>query len=85
MSVNVMVMSVQRRHWSVWSTARIVSTLTPLRSMIAIAISASACVLETAGERLSVQLMNSARRSEKSQGLASASCSWRAVSSAMIL
>ena len=39
-----------------WSTARTVSTETPLRSMIAIAISASACVFDASGERFSVQL-----------------------------
>src|SRR6188472_4589798 len=50
-----------------WSTARIVSTATPLRSMIAIDRSARPCVCETSGERLSVQLMYRALRSEKSQ------------------
>ena len=50
-----------------WSTARICSTATPLRSMIAIVRSASPCVWEGSGERLSVQLMYTARRSEKSQ------------------
>jgi hypothetical protein len=34
--------------------------------MIAIEMSASACVFDTSGERFSVQLMNSAVRSEKS-------------------
>src|SRR4051794_9860239 len=49
-----------------WSTARIVSTETPFASMIAIDFSASAWVCETSGERFSVQLMYSARKSEKS-------------------
>ena len=39
------------------SIARTISTPTPLRSMIAIERSASPWVLETSGERLSVQLM----------------------------
>ena len=60
------------------STARITSTETPLRSMIPIDMSPSACVFDTSGERFSVQLMNSAFRSEKSQldSLASCSCLW---------
>ena len=40
-----------------WSIARNCSTVTPLRSMIAIERSASPCVFDTAGERFSVQLM----------------------------
>ena len=40
-----------------WSTARILLTATPLRSMIAIVRSARPCVCEGSGERLSVQLM----------------------------
>src|SRR5271166_750826 len=48
--------------------ARITSTETPLLPMIAIERSASARVFETSGERLRVQLMYRARRSEKSQG-----------------
>jgi len=47
-----------------WSIARIVSTDTPLRSMIPIERSASPCVCDCAGERLSVQLMKRALRSE---------------------
>ena len=50
-----------------WSTARNWSTVTPLRSMIVIDRSASPWVCETSGERLRVQLMKTARRSEKSQ------------------
>ncbi len=59
-----------------WSTARMTSTETPLRSMIATARSASPRVLEASGERFSVQLMNTALRSEKSHfdSLASSSC-----------
>ena len=47
-----------------WSTARIVSTVTPFFSMIPIERSASPCVCDCSGERLSVQLMKSALRSE---------------------
>src|SRR5271166_6026196 len=47
--------------------ARIDSTATPLRSMIAIERSASAWVLDASGERLSVALMYTALRSEKSE------------------
>ncbi len=47
-----------------WSTARIASTATPLRRMISIEMSIRPCVLETSGLRFSVQLTNSARRSE---------------------
>jgi hypothetical protein len=39
------------------SIARNCSTVTPLRSMIAIERSASPCVCDCSGERLSVQLM----------------------------
>ena len=51
--------------------------------MIAIERSASACVCEISGERLSVQLMYSARRSEKSHGESAQSCSSISVRSAM--
>ncbi len=47
-----------------WSTARMQSTLTPLRRMISIEMSISPCVLETSGLRFSVQLMKKALRSE---------------------
>ena len=47
-----------------WSIARMQSTSTPLRRMISIEMSISPWVLETSGLRFSVQLMNSARRSE---------------------
>src|SRR3954452_17912680 len=53
------------------------STSTPLRSMIPIDRSPSARVLDTSGERFSVQLMKSAVRSEKSHLDSLASCSWR--------
>ena len=66
-----------------WSTARKRSTWTPLRSMIPMAISARPSVCEGSGERFSVQLMKSARRSEKSHGAPAASSSWRRVREAM--
>jgi hypothetical protein len=47
-----------------WSIARNCSTATPCSSMIPIDLSARPCVLERSGERLSVQLMYTARRSE---------------------
>ena len=47
-----------------WSTARIVSTLTPWRSMIPVEIAASPSVFEISGDRLSVQLTKIALRSE---------------------
>ena len=46
-----------------WSTARITSTDTPLRRMMPIDRSARPWVLDTSGDRFSVQLTNSARRS----------------------
>jgi len=52
-----------------WSTARMRSTVTPWRRRISIEIAAKPSVFETSGDRLSVQLMNSARRSEKSHVL----------------
>src|SRR5688500_13821241 len=66
-----------------WSIARKRSTVTPLRSMIAIASPARPSVCDGAGERFSVQLTNSARRSEKSHGASAASCSWRSVRGGM--
>ena len=53
--------------------------MTPLRCMIATARSASPRVFDTSGERFSVQLMNSARRSEKSHCDSAASFSCRSV------
>jgi hypothetical protein len=47
-----------------WSTARMESTPTPLRRMISIEMSIRPCVFDTSGLRLSVQLTNSAFRSE---------------------
>jgi hypothetical protein len=47
-----------------WSTARISSTVTPWRRMMSIDTRASPSVLDTSGDRLSVQLTNIARRSE---------------------
>ncbi len=47
-----------------WSRARIISTSTPLASRMPIEILANPSVLDTSGERFSVQLMNRARRSE---------------------
>jgi len=47
-----------------WSIARIDSTSIPFVRMISIERSARPCVFETSGERFSVQLMNSALRSE---------------------
>ena len=55
------------------STARTRSTVTPLRRMISIEISPRPSVLDTSGERLSVQLMKNARRSLKSVVLSSQS------------
>jgi hypothetical protein len=49
-----------------WSTARTRSTVTPLRRMMPIEMAASPSVWDWPGERLRVQLRNSARRSEKS-------------------
>ena len=49
-----------------WSTARTTSTCTPCRRMISMETSASPRVCDCSGLRLSVQLMNSARRSLKS-------------------
>src|SRR4051812_37017918 len=66
-----------------WSTARIVPTATPLRSMMAMDRSARPCVCETSGERLSVQLMYRALRSEKSHRDSSHSRSCSAVSLGM--
>src|SRR5207245_2393807 len=62
------------------STARTTSTVTAFLSMIEIARSARPCVFDSSGDRLSVQLMNNARRSEKSHRLLSASTSSFAVS-----
>src|SRR5579859_1724355 len=59
------------------------STVTPPRSMIPTARSARPRVLETSGERFSVQLMNSALRSEKSHFDSSASFSCCSVIVAM--
>ena len=53
--------------------------------MIAIERSASACVWEISGERLSVQLMYSARRSEKSHSDVAQSCSSISVRSAIVV
>ena len=47
-----------------WSRARIISTSTPLASRMPIEILARPSVLDTSGERFSVQLTNRARRSE---------------------
>ena len=58
-----------------WSMARTDSTSTPWRRMISMEILARPSVLETSGERFSVQLMNRARRSEKSQRLCAQSSS----------
>ena len=55
-----------------WSTSRRLSVATPWRSMSARLASTSAWVLETSGERLSVQLMKSARRPLKFQSLSHA-------------
>src|SRR5688572_18583314 len=66
------------------STARIRSTATPLRRMISIEISARPSVFDTSGERFNVQLMNSARRSLKSQVLDSHSSACRSVSSTIV-
>ena len=49
-----------------WSTARTRSAVTPLVRMISMAMAASPSVWDTSGDRFSVQLMNRARRSEKS-------------------
>ena len=49
-----------------WSTARSTSTCTPWRIMMAALASTMPSVWLSSGERLSVQLMNIARRSEKS-------------------
>ena len=65
------------------STARIRSTVTPLRRMISIEISARPSVLDTSGERLRVQLMKKARRSLKSVVFSSHSCACFSVSSVM--
>ncbi len=46
-----------------WSTARMTSTVTPWLSKMSIERRASPSVLDTSGERLSVQLMNRAFRS----------------------
>ena len=46
-----------------WSTARTTSTSTPCLRMIPVLISIRPSVLLGSGERLSVQLMNNARRS----------------------
>ena len=61
------------------------STCTPFFCMIAIERSASACVWEISGERLSVQLMYSARRSEKSHSDVAQSCSSISVRSAIVV
>ena len=47
-----------------WSTARMFSTLTPLRRMISSEMSINPWVLDTSGLRFKVQLMKRARRSE---------------------
>ncbi len=47
-----------------WSTARMQSTVTPLRRMISIEMSIRPCVLDTSGLRFRVQLMKNAFRSE---------------------
>ena len=52
----------------------------PFASMIAIEIRISPSVCESSGDGLSVQLMNSARRSEKSQRLDVQSSFWKSVS-----
>ena len=59
-----------------WSMARTTSTVTPCRRMISMEMSARPWVCDCSGERLSVQLMKSARRSEKSHWLCwqSSSC-----------
>ena len=49
-----------------WSMARTHSTVTPWRRMISIDRSTRPCVCDSSGERFSVQLTNSARRSLKS-------------------
>src|SRR4051794_1302048 len=49
-----------------WSAIRRQETSTPCARMIAIELSINTCVLEVSGVRLSEQLRNSARRSEKS-------------------
>ncbi len=59
-----------------WSTARIVSTLTPLPSMISIAIRASPFVLDTPGEGLKRAVTNNARTSLKSHVLSLHNCCW---------
>src|SRR3954452_12465859 len=51
---------------SSWSTARTSSTCTPCARMIAMLLAARPAVLDTSGERFSVQLRKSARRSPKS-------------------
>ncbi len=56
-----------------------VSTVTPLRRMIAIDRSMTFCVCDISGERFRVQLAYSARRSEKSHRLAEAISSIRLV------
>src|SRR3954464_7548043 len=48
-----------------WSMARSTSTVTPLRAMMPLLMSISPSVLLSSGDRLSVQLTNSARRSSK--------------------
>ena len=47
-----------------WSSARIISVSTPLASRISMERRARPSVLDTSGERFSVQLMNSALRSQ---------------------
>ncbi len=54
-----------------WSTARIVSTATPRSRMICWDRLARPSVFDTSGERLSVQLTNTARRSLWSTGQSS--------------
>ena len=56
--------------------ARMALTLTPWRRMISIEMEARPSVLDTSGDLFSVQLMNRARRSEKSHRLCwhSSSC-----------
>ncbi len=46
-----------------WSRARIISVLTPFASRMSIETSASPAVLDTSGERFSVQLMKRALKS----------------------
>ena len=74
------VMSGQTPVATSWSTKRISVTETPWLRMISAEMSTRPCVLETSGDRLRVQLTNTAARSEKSHRSCSQSCSCIAVS-----